>query len=426
MRKKYDSHFTWRISQGALKKAREYGSVTVYVSVVGKSKVLFERPTGIKCFKNQFDSLAQKFIGEDCKIKNLELTRIKYQLEEAILSLETTGSSVLLSKSVKKTDDKIDIRPRTLKEMALEFIEFQRQKIRKEGQPKHLGNIEQSTFNTYTIRAEKVLFPYLIFKGLTDIQLHQVDSRFLESFDVWITNTTNSAGQSRGQLWATKNIKFVKQVLNYAVGCRYLTVSLANSYRTKKETIKPLQTLAMEDIELLETCEFMSKTEEEVLDSFMFCFETFLHFGDYQDLCENHIKTDRDGEKWIVKTRKKAQEENRQVMRVPLSTKALEMIEKYGGVENMPRRSNSETSTTLKIIAERVGLNKPIMFKMSRSSGISNAYNSKQMRGEDIAVVAGWESVRELRSYLKVDLGKLKNNFIHAQNTQNNGSMHQI
>jgi Phage integrase SAM-like domain len=262
---------------------------------------------------------------------------------------------------------------------------------------------------------------------MEEILISEVEVKFFERFDIWITSQPAKDGRPRGQPYATKAIKYVKTVMNFAVKEGYLDNNKGNFYKTRKESPKPVKTLTKADIAKLESCEFMSEMEEKALDMFLFSHECLLHYGDYYDLQEIHIKTDKDGQKWLVKTRKKALEEDRQVQRVPLSEKAIYLINKYGGVDDMPRMDNGRVNFWLKVIADRVGLEKHVMFKMGRSAAISNAYNEKNMRGESILILAGWTTPRELVTYLEPDLGSLKNEFLNpliSQNTQKN--MYQI
>jgi integrase len=176
----------------------------------------------------------------------------------------------------------------------------------------------------------------------------------------------------------------------------------------------------------LENCQILTETEVRVLDVFLFSKETFLHIGDFQDLKSEHIKMDKDGDRWIVKDRIKAQEEGRQVQRVPLTKKAIEILEKYGSVEKMPHYKDGTFNRYLKMAAEKAGIQGNISFKMARSSGISEAYNEKCLRGESIAVAAGWTSPKELKTYLQIDYGQLKNEFTQPLNALKNASMYQI
>jgi integrase len=408
----------WRVSQGAIKKAEEMGSAFYLIYQEGHGRIC-ERATGIECHKSEFSPKAQKFIGEHAKKRNLELLKLKIKLEEAIIDYEQNGSIILLQKTIQRVDEKIELIPRKFLEVTDEYLEVQSTKIRPENHPKHMGNIEFSTYRTYRIRRDNVLIPFLNLNKLQGITIDKIDGRFLEKFDIWITSFPTEQGKSRGQQYATKCVKFIKQVVNFAVFSGYVKANLANAYRTKKETIKQVETLEPEDIALIESYVCTTEKEQKVLDMFLFCHETFLHYGDLVELKESHIITDKEGQKWIIKTRKKSPDANRQIIRMPLSDKALSIIEKYKSVEKLPKISNGECSIFIKKIAAKAGVESHIKFKMARSSGISKAYNEKNMEAEKIAILSGWETPRELKSYLKIDLFKLKNQFLTPQTTQN-------
>jgi Phage integrase SAM-like domain len=418
----------WRLSKGKNKIVERFGSINYIFRYDGKHQ--FERATGMKCLKEEWDSPNQKFVGENAKMRNLQLLHVINLLEQQVMSFTLTGSTKLLGQPVYTSpcQHKRTLKlSRTLIEVVDEYNDFQSEKIRRFGQKKHLGNIEESTYNTYLKRRDCLLIPFLRLYRLEDIKITDVDVKFLERFDIWITSQPTKDGRSRGQGYATKGVKYIKTVMNFAVKEGYLENNKGNFYKTQKESPKPVKTLTKADIEKLESCEFMSKGEEKALDMFLFANETMLHYGDYMQLTENHIKTDRDGQKWLVKSRKKAIQEDRQVQRVPLSDKAMSLINKYGGIENMPKMTNGCVNEWLKIIANRVNLDKYVMFKMGRSAAISHAFNEKGMRGESILILAGWTTPRELITYLEPDLGNLKNEFLTPINPQNtNGNMYQI
>jgi integrase len=418
MFRKLKYKFVWRTSLGKIKNAEGMGNISYYIWQEGYG-IVCERAIGIRCYKDEFNHVAQKFVGDSAKKRNVDLLKFKIKLEEAVLAYEANGSIILLQKTIEREDQRIELKPKTFLEVVYEHNDKQADKIRPANHPKHMGNIEEATHRTYRIRTDNVIIPFLNSHKMSSITIDKIDGRFLEKFDTWITAFPTEQGKSRGQAYATKCVKFVKQVVNFAVFSGYVGANLANAYRTKKETIKPVETLDVEDIELLEKYVCATVTEQKVLDMFLFCHETFLHYGDLIELKESHITTDKDGQKWIEKTRKKSQDANRQIIRMPLSDKALRLIEKYKGVEKLPKVSNGECSSIIKKIAAKAGIENHIKFKMARSSGISKAYNEKNMEAEKIAILAGWETPRELKSYLKIDLFKLKNQFLTPQTTQN-------
>jgi integrase len=406
---KYDFYF--RLSQGGKKRERGFGLIHFYF--ISNKKKVIEKSTGISAQKDQWDEIAKKFIGEGAGYKNAELNRVRSKLDMARANFLLTGSTILLEESISPPKHKIDLQPRLLLEIVDEYIALQQQKIRQEGQKKHTGNIEIGTYVTYLKRRDCLLIPYLKLYNLMDILIKDVNIRFFETFDIWITSQRTPQGKTRGQAYANKAIKFLKTVLKFALGRDYIHKNIGTSYDGKKESVRPVKTLSMDDIEKMENVEFLSLTERRCLDGFLFSFETFLHYGDYMQLKPEHIKTDKDGGVWLVKDRKKSIEEGRQVQRIPLTEKAIALIDKYGGVENLPKIHNGRANFLIKNVAIRAGIYKHVCIKMARSAAISNSYNNKKMRGESISIMAGWTTTRELKAYLQVDLKQLKNEYLN-------------
>jgi integrase len=419
---KYDFYF--RLSQGGKKRERGFGLIHFYF-ISNKRKVI-EKSTGISAQKDQWDEIAKKFIGEGAGYKNAELNRVRSKLDMARANFLLTGSTVLLEESISPPKHKMDLRARLLLEVVDEYIELQKHKIRQEGQKKHSGNIEIGTYVNHLKRRDCLLIPYLKLYNLMDILIKDVNIRFFETFDIWITSQRTPQGKTRGQAYANKGIKFLKTVLKFALGRDYIHKNIGTSYDTKKESAKPVKTLSLDDIEKMEKVEFLTIYERKCLDAFLFSFETFLHHGDYMMLKPEHIKTDKNGGQWLVKDRKKSTEDGRQVQRIPLTEKAIALIDKYGGVENLPKIHNGRANFLIKNVAIRAGIDKHVCIKMARSAAISNSYNNKKMRGESISIMAGWSTTRELKAYLQVDLKQLKNEYLNPNIITADGFFNEI
>jgi integrase len=417
---------TFFLQKTQSKKLEQKDNCYIYYYLMQGGKKILSRSTYLKCKKFEFDPDLQRFTGERAIELNLELVRIKQKISEDVAKFLNDGDARTLYKGLKfdAVEFKNELKP--FIEVYNEYVSFQSSIIRKKGEKKHMGNIEPGTYKTYLIRRDNSLIPYLNTLRPTIIKLKNIDLMFLENYFIWLTTTKTWQGKSRGTAYANKCMKIVKTVMKYATNSGYLYENVTVNHRNKREIKKPVHTLSPQDIELLENCEIFTEREKRVVDVFLFCKETFLHIGDFQDLRSEHIKTDKDGDRWIVKDRIKAQEEGVQVQRVPLTKRAIEILEKYGSVEKMPYYRDGSISYTLKIAAEKAGIKKNVSFKMARSSGISEAYNEKSLRGESIAVCAGWTSTKELRTYLAVDYGQLKNEFTNSIVSAKNGSMYQI
>ncbi|MEA5458573.1 hypothetical protein VB796_05965 [Arcicella sp. LKC2W] len=118
------------------------------------------------------------------------------------------------------------------------------------------------------------------------------------------------------------------------------------------------------------------------------------------------------GQSWIIKPRVKRIEENNQIQIIPLSETALQIIQKYGSIEQMPHTKQTTINRYIKQACVKAGITMTVSSKLGRSSGISFKYNFGGMREHSIAAIVGWTYPRELVNYLEIDMVQLHNEFL--------------
>lgn len=395
--------FYFKASQSPTLKAQGMGFIYYYIIINNRKSP--EKTTKIKCHRDDFNTIKGCFVGNDAEKRNKRLAQITEVVEKNKLIKEALGEDI----SVETVEISVHDRRmgRTFKSVMKEYLDQQFEKIRKEGELKHKGNIEQSTFETYEKRNRNIE-KFLKAINKENLLISQFDERMCEMFDNYMTSKLKC-----GQAYSTKHIKLVRTVSELARRSNIIKVNFTENYKLKHEGKKKVKTLHMNDYKLLnDKRTLLNDTELRYVDILIFMRETFLNYGDYIELEQKHLQIDESGKTWIIKARKKRIEEDRQIQMIPLSKIALEFIEKYGGIENIPKRSLATINRNLKFIFKKVGINKNVSTKMGRSSGISKKFNFDGLRPESIAFVAGWTSTREMDSYLEIDTEQLSREFL--------------
>jgi Phage integrase SAM-like domain len=403
--------FYFKKSQGNLKAAKGYGIIHYYT--YENNTKTSEKSTGIRCHYTEFDSDAQCFVGESSVIRNRRLNEIKNKFDVIISSKESLTQTDLLDFN-ESIHNKNGIRLlKKFTEVVDEWLELQKTKLRKDGEKRHIGNIEKSTYYTYKKRYDNI-YEFLRVKNLLEINVSKFDAGLCEQFDFWCINTLSLQGKKRGQDYSTKHLKLIRTIMDYAQRAKYITINPTHEYKLVHEPGKTVETISNIEIMKLEKYQGFHEIEEKYIDAFLFMRECFLHFGDYYELQDKHLTTDEKGNKLIVKDRCKRVVDGRTVQIIPLSEKAEKILNKYGGnLSNLPRARNPVMAKYIKIACAKAGIERNVKIKFARSNGISNIYNINKARAEQVAIVAGWTKTDTLKYYRELNLVELRKEILN-------------
>jgi integrase len=396
--------FYFKYSQTANKKKAGYGSIYYYL-MLGNRKTK-EKSTFIPCHIDEWDTNSKQFTGKDSVSKNRKIKQISDVLEQNKLIKEVMGESFSGDELIEMTTVSERFK-KTFLSVLQQYIEEQFYKIRKPNTKKSQANIEESTWETY-LKRQKNIVEFLRATRKTELLVSDFDARMCELLDNYLTQSGR-----RGQSYATKHVKLVKTVMKFAKNSKLIKINFAETYKIKAEPKQNVKTLKQEDYEKLEKVRpLLSITELKYLDVLLFMRETFMHIGDYLETTSKNITKYENGQVWIIKPRVKRIEENNQIQIIPLSETALQIIEKYGSIEQMPHTKRNTINRYIKQACAKAGIEMTVSSKLGRSSGISLKYNFGGMRESSIAAIAGWTSTRELVNYLEIDMVQLHNEFL--------------
>ena len=183
---------------------------------------------------------------------------------------------------------------------------------------------------------------------------------FVKEFEVWLQNKGYAINT------VAKHLRQFRTLINEAISGEYLS---ADDNPFLRFHIKHEQTehvfLNPSELHKFERLKVSGK-EEKVKDAFLFCSYTGFRYSDFISLKTENI-TNINNHLWIkMKTQKTGIN-----VEIPISLlfdgRAVSLIEKYNGIENLNRIGcNADTNKVLHILRKKAGIDKAITFHTAR------------------------------------------------------------
>lgn len=175
-----------------------------------------------------------------------------------------------------------------------------------------------ATLKKYEVTKGK-LVRFLSHKGKRDVRLKDLTRDFIADFDLYMKSQ-----EKNDQNTTTKHCKNLKTMINMAVFKGWLEKTPFDKYKTPYK-VKEKVFLTQQELAVIEKKEFKIKRLSLVKDLFVFQCYTGLAFSDMAELKGRDITMGIDGNKWIIKYRRKTDIRSA----IPLLKQALSIIEKY-------------------------------------------------------------------------------------------------
>ncbi len=219
--------------------------------------------------------------------------------------------------------------------------------------------------------------------------LSDIVPAYAQSYCLWLQTKKMIGNDS-----AMKMTGHFKRVLDYAVENEWIE---RNPFlRFKKKLInKRGDYLTALEISQLSTTPIQSSVLDRVRDFFVMQCYTGMAYAEIKALAPSHIKTAKDGTKYIAIQRKKTIKSNIEKCIVPLTKAALLLIEKYQTANSetcFEVQANQKVNNYLKEIAVITGIKKRLTTHVARRSFAEYCLNEQEMRPEVVAKILGHTS----------------------------------
>lgn len=257
-------------------------------------------------------------------------------------------------------------------------------------------SIKEATVENY-IRIRKRLGEHIqIEYNQTDIAIQDVDNEFILGFEAYLraqyNNKDNAVVNSLRRLKQVTSLALKKQYINFDP---FIDIKLS-SKRGRR------QFLNENELKVLISEDFKTKTLKEVRDLFVFCCFTGLGYGDVSQLKAEDIKVNDKGEKYLIKSRIKTDID----AYIPLLDIPLAILDEYklekelkGGL--LPIRHCQNLNTYLKKIATICNINKKLTTHCARHT-FATLMLTKGVSIESVAKMLGHREIKTTQIYAQI------------------------
>lgn len=255
--------------------------------------------------------------------------------------------------------------------------------------------LEDGTIETYDTRL-KNLELFLESIKAKDILAEKFTPALATQFCDWMR------GREIARNHIARHIMFFKEALRECVTRESVPFNPLIEFVYSREETDDLRHLEYEELlklEELDLSEFPKRLQFS-RDMFVFCCYTGFHYCDREGLRASDWRV-INGNFWIFKTRQKTKRYGA-IAKIKLHPKAVAMIEKYGGIERLPRIDNTDTNYDLKILEKAIGVKIGLSTKIARKTFAHLCLNQWVYDSDTSSAMMGLKDSRHIKKYGKV------------------------
>ncbi len=363
----------------------------IYMRITVEGEVR-EMATSRKCDLNNWNSNAEKAIGKNEEIKELNnhLTTLRMKVFEARLVLIENNKKVT-AEAIKNILTGHEEKSKMILEVFKYHNEQMATLVGKEFSPATLVRYGTSLKHTHSF----IQWKY----GLEDIELNKLDFDFISEFEFWFKSIRKCNHNS-----AIKYISNFRKIVNRCIRSGWLARDPFLGFKMTKREVERIA-LSKEDLQALADKKFSCERLSQVRDIFLFCCFTGLAYVDIKKLKRSEIALGIDGGKWIFTKRQKTGTASR----IPLLPSSLSIMEKYNNhpqclIEDrlLPVLSNQKMNAYLKEISDTCNINKNFTFHIARHTFATTVTLSNGVPIETVSKMLGHKNLRTTQHYAKI------------------------
>lgn len=240
------------------------------------------------------------------------------------------------------------------------------------------------------------ILSFLEYDEIYNAELEDVDIDFILRFQEWASEIYDKTGVYR-------HINILKRSLDLAVSKGLVPYNPIKMFQTELSKPKPKVILTETELDLLSI--YISKDRLKNLSAYYYLLqaETGMSYGDLL----NYTIKEKDGIKCLVNSRIKT---GRQYW-VPLSKRALELIERY---KTKPHITNLDYNKNIKLVAKDLGIKKHLTTHTARKTFATRMFDSG-WSVESIASMMGITILILTRHYINVSENRILNEYLKRQ-----------
>jgi integrase len=250
-------------------------------------------------------------------------------------------------------------------------------------------------------RYKNNLEKYLAVIRLKRLYADQITHEWTEKYLDWLIDDRKFTND-----YANNNVDLVQSVLKMAENMGFIVRNPLKGFKLHNENNYDTTHLTLSEVKRMSTIDFSAlpihpdtaQSLREEADCFVFSCFTAQHHADLQRRDFELYKHPEDGRMWIRAKRVKTGTP----YTLPLHPIALQIIEKYGGIDKLPVKAASKRNNRLKQIAAFCGIDKHLTTKIGRKTFSNFALNTLRMREETISAILGHKSTKFVKHYARI------------------------
>lgn len=363
--------------------------------------------TGIAVVLEDWDKENQCFIGRKYHEENEFLELQKQNVKNAQLDLEAKGKKYDISDIFRKYKGELQD-DYYIKDLIPLYIESRKDEVT-------LGTLKnwylyQNTwlrFATWAGYSKGILASDITIKTYKNLVFYSKKHTDKEKPKKWTDNHIN------------KLVNFYKKVGKFAVYEELLPYNPFQEFFHPRNSKQCFVYVNNSDLLKIQNYKYYSTALEKVKDLFILQYHTGLAWVDLSQLTSESIrKGNYDDELWVSIHRQKTGTK----AEVPLQEPALQVLKKYGGVDNLPKMSAQKYNFYLKEIANILGIDIKLTSHVARYTFANLALNEWGVSLEVVSAMLGHSEMRTTqRFYATVREPRTSKEMQHR--TQNKGNI---
>lgn len=378
------------------------GRCSIYCSITINSLRCVPFSTNIKVIAKNWHSKKKTTTDEFSDTIRQEILRIENTLRRIKINLEENNqpitAEIIKFNYLKLKKEQTQRKPKTEKitlKSIYEKITAQKMSL---GATKSTDRHDFFLAKTFLDFAEK--------QGFKAITPTQVSVDLVEEFIYNFKRSKNYLRQS---------LALLQKSLSYAIRKGLISTNIVKDYIEKpKGNDKKTDEIGLElnEVQALKDYKPDNLAEQQAMDIFLFMCGTSLDFCDYNRMTDKNIDLIENTKIIRIERKKTDRYDTTRVCEhnAIMKSLALEILEKYGSVENLPRfNDSSNLDKTLGLIAIKAKINKKLTTKRARKTFANLSINYEMQTDEQTAYQMGHVDTSQLRNYRRYNDKILKN-----------------
>ncbi|WP_165358892.1 phage integrase SAM-like domain-containing protein [Spirosoma sordidisoli] len=371
--------------------SKKPGKAQVYCKISIKGERVDIGSTGITIWKDHWDASTRRVLDDDpmAHFKNEQLSAIESQLY-AIYNDLFRRQAVITAGKIKRMFLRGGEGASLLSAFELFLLDVKSNPDRTAG-----------TWETYDDVRIK-LIDFLISEKSLDLPAEDFDEDWLKRYRRWMKTIPVGGKTGHADSYVRKHSQTIKQVLRFAKRKHLAAVNPLDGVRIPDVKYGSPLFLTDEEFERLKKHKFTNPHMQEVADVFIIYCRTGFHYADLKDFVTKHqtaLRRGIDGKTWLIKDRVKTEV----TARVPQFKEVASIVNKYGGWENLPIKSNKTMNQWLKLIAGELKFHPELSTKAGRKTFTDWCYNTLHLTTDAVKVLLGRSSDKGLEVYGRPD-----------------------